>query len=59
MQPSEILHVSFAREYDLEVAQGLGFALGFVSRYGIEAPSELNLSYQARSLGEFTEQLLA
>jgi 2-haloacid dehalogenase len=59
LQASEVLHVSFAREYDLEVAQDLGFALGFVSRYGIEAPSDLNLSYQARSLGEFAEQVLA
>lgn len=58
LQASEVLHISFAREYDLEVAQELGFALGFVSRYGMEAPSDLNLSLQARSLGEFAERLL-
>ena len=59
LEPSEVLHVSFAREYDLEVAQELGFALGFVSRYGIDAPSDLNLSYQAGSLSELADQLLA
>jgi 2-haloalkanoic acid dehalogenase type II len=59
LQAHEVLHVSFAREYDLEVAQELGFALGFVSRYGIEAPSDLNLSHQAGSLGEFAETVLA
>lgn len=59
LEANEVLHISFAREYDLEVAEQLGFALGFVGRYEIKAPSDLNLSFQARSLGELAEQLLA
>jgi 2-haloalkanoic acid dehalogenase type II len=59
LQASEVLHISFAREYDLEIAQELGFTLGFVSRYGIEAPSDLSLRLQAPSLGEFAKTLLA
>lgn len=59
LQPAQILHVSFAREYDLDVAASLGFRLGFVGRYGIEAPDDLHLDFQAQSMTELAEQILA
>lgn len=46
----DILHVSFSREYDLDPAADLGFALGFVGRYDTPAPAGLPLAIRARDM---------
>jgi len=57
--PESILHVSFSREYDLGPAGQLGFALGFVARYGTAEPAGLPLAVQARDLEELADRILA
>ncbi|MBL7008848.1 MAG: hypothetical protein ISR76_07600 [Planctomycetes bacterium] len=47
LEPAEILHVSFATEYDLVPAAALGFPLGFLRRYGAAEPRDLEFAYRA------------
>lgn len=56
--PEDVLHVSFAREYDLDVAAQLGTQLGFVARYGLQPPADLPLTIAAQDLAGFADQLL-
>lgn len=58
-QPSEILHVSFTREYDLDPARQLGFPLGFVARYGTPRPDDIETAFDAEDLEDLVGQILA
>lgn len=59
LAPAEVLHVSFARDYDLDRAHEMGFSLGFVGRYQIPAPSDLPLQVQAPDLKSFADALVS
>ena len=58
LRPEEILHVSFARAYDLDQAASMGFSLGFVGRYGLQAPEDLNIRWAADDLAGLAELAL-
>ncbi|RMH01211.1 MAG: HAD family hydrolase [Planctomycetota bacterium] len=58
LEPAEVLHVSFAADYDLEPAAAQGFVLGFVGRYGTEPPAGLDFAFTAGDLPELVRQIL-
>lgn len=59
LQPGEVLHVSFTREYDLDQAATLGIQLGFIARFDTPLPSDLPLAIQAKDLADLVDQVLA
>ena len=59
LQPEQVLHVSFTREYDLDQAASLGFQLGFIARFDTPLPSDLPLAIQAKDLTDLVDQVLA
>lgn len=58
LAPTQVLHVSFARDYDLDPAAALGFPLGFIARRGAPAPEGLPLAVHAIDLADLVDQVL-
>lgn len=58
LDAEQVLHVSFTREYDLDRAAELGFALGFVTRFETPTPEDLPLAVQAENLDDLVAQVL-
>ncbi|TAH36392.1 MAG: hypothetical protein EYC70_11370 [Planctomycetota bacterium] len=57
-KPSEILHCSFTRAYDLDPAHALGFALGFIGRYRTPKPADLPFAAEGRDLAALVHALV-
>ncbi len=55
----QVLHVSFTRAYDLEPAARLGFRLGFLRRYQMPTPADIEFAFVAESLQDLVDQVLA
>ena len=59
LEAPQVLHVSFSPFHDLEPAHALGFPLGFVARYGAQAPADLPLKAEAPDLESLVDRILA
>ncbi|MFQ5748671.1 MAG: HAD family hydrolase [Planctomycetota bacterium] len=57
-RPEEVLHVSFSPFYDLLPARALGFALGFLPRYGTPQPAGFSFAAAGATLDELTDAVL-
>lgn len=58
LPPARVLHVSFTPAYDLEPAAELGFAIGFLRRYGMTVPQHPAPDLVANSLDELVDRVL-